>query len=109
MAAPAAATSELRRLADLNVLAWPVFDGHDLDAMVTTRGGGVSAGPYASLNLSLHVGDRAADVLENRRRAAAASGLTCAIWSSATSRMVVTCGLSRPPTGDGARSAWTTR
>jgi len=74
MAAPAAATSELRRLADLDVLAWPVFDGHDLDAVVTTRGGGVSAGPYASLNLSLHVGDQAADVLENRRRAAAALG-----------------------------------
>jgi len=74
MAAPAAVTSELRRRADLDVLAWPAFDGLDLDAVVTTRAGGVSAGPYASLNLSLHVGDRPADVLENRRRAATALG-----------------------------------
>lgn len=74
MAAPAAATSELRRRADLEVLAWPAFDGLDLDVLVTTRDGGVSTGPYASLNLGLHVGDQAEDVLENRRRAAAALG-----------------------------------
>jgi YfiH family protein len=74
MATPAAATSELRRRADLEVLAWPAFDGLDLDVLVTTRDGGVSSGSYASLNLGLHVGDRAEDVLENRRRAAAALG-----------------------------------
>lgn len=74
MAAPAAATSELRRRADLDVLTWPAFDGLDLDVLVMTRGGGVSAGPYASLNLGLHVGDQDEDVLENRRRAAAALG-----------------------------------
>ena len=74
MAAPAAATSELRRRAGLGVLTWPAFDELDLDVVVTTRNGGVSAGPYASLNLGLHVGDRADDVLENRRRAAAALG-----------------------------------
>jgi YfiH family protein len=74
MAAAAAATSELRRAADLDVLAWPAFDGLDLDALVTTRNGGVSSGQYESLNLGLHVGDEVADVLENRRRAAAALG-----------------------------------
>jgi len=37
-------------------------------ALVTTRAGGVSRGPYASLNLATHVGDDAAAVLENRRR-----------------------------------------
>jgi YfiH family protein len=74
MAAPAAATSEFRRRADLDVLTWPAFDGFDLDVLVTTRDGGVSSGPYATLNLGLHVGDRAEDVLENRRRAAAALG-----------------------------------
>jgi polyphenol oxidase len=74
MAAPAAATSELRRRGDLDVLAWPAFEELDLDALVTTRGGGVSRGPYASLNLSLHVGDRDEDVRENRRRVAAALG-----------------------------------
>lgn len=34
----------------------------------TTRGGGISQGPYASLNLSLGVGDQAEAVHENRRR-----------------------------------------
>jgi polyphenol oxidase len=72
MAAPAAATSELRRRGDLDVLAWPAFEELDLDALVTTRGGGVSREPYASLNLALHVGDRDEDVRENRRRVAAA-------------------------------------
>lgn len=74
MAAPAEVTSELRRRADLDVLTWPAFDGLDLDVLVTTRIGGVSSGPYASLNLGLHVGDQGEDVLENRRRAAAALG-----------------------------------
>jgi YfiH family protein len=54
------------------VLTWPVFDSFDVDVIVTTRHGGVSRGSYASLNLSLHVGDAAESVLENRRRVAAA-------------------------------------
>ncbi len=37
-------------------------------AFVTTRTGGVSAGPYASLNLATHVGDDPVAVTENRRR-----------------------------------------
>jgi YfiH family protein len=74
MAAPAAATSELRRRDDLDVLTWPAFDGLDLDAGVTTRNGGISAGPYASLNLGLHVGDEDKAVLENRRRVAEVLG-----------------------------------
>lgn len=40
-----------------------------------TRRGGVSSGAYASLNLSLDVGDRAEDVAENRRRVARALGV----------------------------------
>ena len=43
-------------------------------AAVTARDGGVSSGPYATLNLSLSVGDDPARVLENRRRLAAALG-----------------------------------
>lgn len=39
-----------------------------VDAFVSTRAGGVSAFPYASLNLGLGVGDEPAAVLENRRR-----------------------------------------
>ena len=72
MVAPATATSALRRRGDLDVLTWPVFDGLDVDVIVTTRQGGASSGPYASLNLGLHVGDEPGDVLENRRRVAAA-------------------------------------
>lgn len=39
------------------------------------RLGGVSAGPFAALNLSCHVGDKQTLVQENRRRALAALGL----------------------------------
>lgn len=45
-------------------------------AAVSTRMGGVSQGPYASLNLGDHVGDTAAAVAENRRRFVAAAGLS---------------------------------
>ena len=37
-------------------------------ACCTTRRGGVSQAPFASLNLGLHVGDREADVEQNRKR-----------------------------------------
>ena len=46
-----------------------------VDAFVTERTGGVSRGPYQSLNLGLHVGDEASDVYENRRRVADAIGV----------------------------------
>jgi polyphenol oxidase len=69
--APAAA---LRRVAGLEVLTWAALDRQPVEAFVTTRDGGVSAGPYASLNMSLSVGDEPAAVLENRRRVAAAIG-----------------------------------
>jgi YfiH family protein len=74
MTAPAATASSLRRRGDLDVLTWAAFEPFDVDVMVTTRHGGVSAGPCASLNLGLHVYDAAGDVLENRGRAAAALG-----------------------------------
>jgi len=56
----------------VDVLTWAIFDDRPVDAMVTTRYGGVSTGPYRSLNLALHVGDADSAVLENRRRAAGA-------------------------------------
>ncbi len=43
--------------------------------MFTTRRGGVSAPPWDSLNLGLHVGDSPVDVAENRRRAFRALGI----------------------------------
>jgi polyphenol oxidase len=45
---------------------WPA--PASVHAAMTTRGGGVSAGPYASFNLASHVGDLEAAVAENRRR-----------------------------------------
>jgi len=52
------------------------FDGFDgVRAVVTTRAGGVSTGPYASLNLGAHVGDDPAAVRQNRDRVAAALGV----------------------------------
>ncbi len=45
-----------------------------VDAVVTTREGGVSTGPFRSLNLALHVGDEPSRVLENRRRALTSLG-----------------------------------
>lgn len=44
-------------------------------AAFSGRAGGVSRGPYAGLNLGASVGDRPADVRENRRRLCAALGL----------------------------------
>jgi polyphenol oxidase len=64
----------LQRRGELDVLTWPAFEGLAVDAMVTSRYGGVSQGPYQSLNLGLHVGDSPEAVLENRHRAAAALG-----------------------------------
>ncbi len=44
-------------------------------AVFSTRDGGVSQGPYESLNLGLHTGDEPAKVIENRRLLAARVGL----------------------------------
>jgi polyphenol oxidase len=71
---PNAAGPFLGRAGGLEVLRWPVLDALGVDAVVTTRHGGVSGGPYRSLNLGLHVGDDPDAVLENRRRAAATLG-----------------------------------
>jgi polyphenol oxidase len=45
---------------------WPA--PRSVRALVTTRNGGVSRGPYASLNLGVRVGDDAEAVNENRAR-----------------------------------------
>ena len=69
-----AAPAKLRAAGALSLLTWPALDASGVDAAVTARGGGVSSGPYATLNLSLSVGDDPALVLENRRRLATALG-----------------------------------
>jgi YfiH family protein len=43
---------------------WPAAE--HVRVLSTLRGGGVSEGPYASLNLAAHVGDRADAVTDNR-------------------------------------------
>jgi purine-nucleoside/S-methyl-5'-thioadenosine phosphorylase / adenosine deaminase len=63
-----------REAGSLRLLTWPALDASGADAAVTARPGGVSSGVYASLNLSLSVGDDPACVLENRRRLAAGFG-----------------------------------
>ncbi len=52
---------------------WPAPPG--VRAGVSLRGGGVSEGPFASLNLGAHVGDDADRVAENRRRLCASLAL----------------------------------
>jgi hypothetical protein len=71
-------TSEWRAHDGLNWLHW---GGAGVEAAFPTRGGGVSAGPYAALNLGLAVGDDPAAVLENRRRLGAAIGLDLGRWA----------------------------
>lgn len=51
---------------DLIIPGWPAPRG--VRALVTTRQGGSSGGPWSSLNLASHVGDDAAAVAENRAR-----------------------------------------
>jgi hypothetical protein len=60
----------------LRLLAWPALDASGITAAVTARDGGVSGGPYATLNLSLSVGDEPSLVLENRRRLATVLGVS---------------------------------
>lgn len=61
--------AEVRSDTGVTVLSWPELRALGVDAAVTTRDGGVSSGPYRSLNLGMHVGDDPAAVVENRRRA----------------------------------------
>jgi YfiH family protein len=67
-------SAESRAVAGLRLLTWPALDASGASAVVTARSGGVSSGPYATLNLSFSVGDDPACVLENRHRLATAVG-----------------------------------
>ena len=96
---------------------WPVPT--NVRALMTTRGGGVSIGPYASLNLGAHVDDDAGAVLENRRRLAAQCG-AAPVWLNQIHGTTVVdlsdlTDLDETPTADAAisrrgtlrRSGWT--
>jgi polyphenol oxidase len=101
---PHLTTAVLGERAGLPVLHWPALDALGLQAVVTTRHGGVSSGAYASLNLGLHVGDDPVSVCTNRERAAAAVGLELddlAFCNQAHGREVIT--VSAASRGRGAR------
>jgi YfiH family protein len=72
MTPPTTHAVEAGSVRGLPVVTWPSLDGHQVDVFVTTRDGGGSTGPYASLNLGLHVGDDDAVVVANRRTVAQA-------------------------------------
>jgi polyphenol oxidase len=57
---------------------WPAPPG--VQALTTTRHGGVSRGPFASCNLAMHTGDRAGHVMENRARLRAVTGVAAMQW-----------------------------
>jgi hypothetical protein len=57
------------------LLPWSGAGDHGAKVAVTTRHGGVSAPPYDTLNLGLHVGDDPDCVVTNRSRAATAFGV----------------------------------
>jgi YfiH family protein len=66
---------------ELIVPGWPA--PANVRGCTTTRRGGVSRGPFASLNLAAHVGDDAAAVAANRGRLRKALGLIAEpVWLS---------------------------
>jgi polyphenol oxidase len=63
------------RRGNLSVYPFPSLKEIGVDAFFTDRNGGVSSGPYASLNLGLHVNDDAEHVITNRGLVAQAAGV----------------------------------
>ena len=63
-----------REAGAVRLLTWPALAAAGAEAAVAARSGGVSSGPYDSLNLSFSVGDDPAHVRENRRRLATSFG-----------------------------------
>jgi len=58
--------ADVTMMQDWIIPDWPAPRG--VRALITTRSGGVSSGPYASMNLGDHVGDDPAACRENRAR-----------------------------------------
>jgi len=73
---PVPITLDARERGPLRVRCATTYERFGVDAFVTERSGGVSEGPYESLNLATHVGDDLVNVTENRRRVAKALGAT---------------------------------
>lgn len=80
---------------------WPAPP--NVRAATTLRTGGVSTGPFASLNLGAHVGDDAAAVVANRARVRAALKLPAEpIWLNQVHgvNVVPATAVTQPPTAD---------
>lgn len=80
---------------------WDVDLGPGVRAGVTTRAGGVSEEPYASLDLAFHVGDAPAAVSTNRERVAARLGLPVVYAHQVHGTHVVVVGAEGGPRADG--------
>lgn len=91
----------------LRAVDWPALAG--VGACMSTRAGGVSDGPYTSLNLGDHVGDDAAAVAENRRRFAQALGAAPVWLRQVHGARVVDAGAVVPGDVPEADGAWTAR
>jgi len=114
-AAGAAATAAARAAASLSGLDliqpdWPAPSR--VRAWATTRSGGVSAAPRASLNLGDHVGDDAASVRRNRELLRATLGLPAEpAWlqqvhgTAVVAAAATPAGMASPPVAD---ASWTT-
>lgn len=84
---------------------WPA--PKNVRAVAATRTGGVSVGPYASLNLGAHVGDDARAVTENRQRLRTTLGLPRdPLWLNQVHGTAVVEALPHeaPPTADASFS-----
>lgn len=85
---------------------WPA--PANVSACVTTRSGGVSQGPYHSLNLGDHVGDDSRNVAQNRALLQEALGLPSApVWLDqvhGTGVLELPYAGTRPPQADGSFS-----
>ncbi len=73
---PVSVTLDVQDRGPLRVHCATHFEKFGVNAFVTDRSGGVSDGPYKSLNLAYHVGDVPANVTENRRRVAKSLSVT---------------------------------
>ncbi|ODV09532.1 MAG: hypothetical protein ABT20_10550 [Rubrivivax sp. SCN 70-15] len=87
--------------------ALPVAWDAPVDALMSTRAGGVSVGPWASLNLGIAVGDDPAAVAENRRRFAVALGAEPVWQRQVHGTVVLRLGVDDPD--HPADAAWTDR
>jgi YfiH family protein len=87
--------------------ALPVAWDAPVDALMSTRAGGVSVGPWTSLNLGIAVGDDPAAVAENRRRFAVALGAEPVWLRQVHGTVVLRLGVDDPD--HPADAAWTDR